>query len=57
MEIRRKLYPRGSSFETTIPRPLLFHINPQEKHDVLFVYDETTQRWYVTFQKTAEVKK
>jgi hypothetical protein len=57
MEIRRKLYPRGSSYETTIPRPLLFQVNPQEKYDVIFIYDESTRRWYISLEKTAEVRK
>jgi hypothetical protein len=47
MEFRRRLYSRGSSFETTIPRPLLFSLNPEEKHDVVFNYDEEQRRWYV----------
>jgi hypothetical protein len=55
MEIRRKLYSRGGSYETTIPRPLLFAINPEEKHDVIFTYDEETRRWYIVL--AAESKK
>ncbi len=52
--IRRKLYKRGSSFETTIPMPLLFAIDKKKKHDVLFIYDKKKNRWYIEFE---EVKK
>ena len=48
--IRRKLYKRGSSFETTIPMPLLFALNKDIKYDVLFIFDEATMRWYVDFE-------
>ncbi len=50
-EIRRRLYKRGSSFETTIPMPLLFALDPSKKHDVVFKYDKATQRWYVEFEE------
>ena len=45
--LRRKLYTRGSSFETTIPMPLLFTMDKNKKHDVVFTYDDKTKRWYV----------
>ena len=54
VEIRRKLYKRGSSFETTIPMPLLFAIDKSKKYDVVFKFDESRQRWYLNFE---EVKK
>jgi hypothetical protein len=49
-EIRRKLYSRGSSFETTIPMPLLFSLDLKQKHNVLFKYDPETKRWYLEFE-------
>jgi hypothetical protein len=49
-EIRRKLYKRGSSFETTIPMPLLFAIDSKKKHNVVFKYDSSSNRWYVEFE-------
>ncbi|MBU0980064.1 MAG: hypothetical protein KJ709_04630 [Nanoarchaeota archaeon] len=52
MQLRRKLYRRGSSFETTIPMPLLFAIDQDKKHEVVFTYDKKTGRWYVEFEKT-----
>lgn len=54
MELRRKLYKRGSSFETTVPMPLLFAIDIKKKHDVVFQYDAKLQRWYLSIQ---EIKK
>ena len=54
--IKRKLYKRGSSFETTIPMPLLFALDKNAKHNVLFNFDSQTNRWYVEFEDAGEVK-
>lgn len=54
VELRRKLYTRGSSYETTIPLPLLFKLNPEKKHYVLFKYDPQKDKWYLEFE---EIKK
>jgi len=56
-KIKRKLYKRGSSFETTIPMPLLFDLDSSKKHLVVFNYEKG--RWYLTFenQKTKEKRK
>lgn len=48
--IKRKLYRRGSSFETTIPMPLLFALDKSKKHNVLFSYDSKTNKWFVDFE-------
>ena len=50
-EIKRKLYKRGSSFETTIPMPMLFALDKSKKHNVLFKFDKKTSRWYVEFEE------
>ncbi len=50
MEFKRRLYKRGSSFETTIPRPLLFELEEKKKHDVIFDFDKKNKRWYVNFE-------
>ena len=56
--IKRKLYQRGSSFETTVPMPLLFALDKTKKHNVLFKFDSKTNRWYLDFEKRGkEVKK
>lgn len=49
--LKRKIYKRGSSFETTIPMPLLFAIDKSKKHNVLFKYDAKSNRWYIDFEK------
>ncbi|MBN1156192.1 hypothetical protein JXA85_01120 [Candidatus Woesearchaeota archaeon] len=51
MEFRRKLYKRGSSFETTIPMPLLFALDMKKKHEVIFSYDSKQNRWYIAFDE------
>lgn len=54
VSIRRKLYKRGSSFETTIPMPLLFSINKSKKHEVVFTFDDEKKRWYVEIEPLGE---
>ena len=49
--IKRKLYKRGSSFETTIPMPILFAIDKSKKQNVLFKFDTKAARWYVEFEE------
>ena len=56
-EIRRKLYKRGSSFETTIPMPLLFKIDKSKKYEVIFKYDSKNDKWYVDFKEIKNKKK
>jgi hypothetical protein len=53
-EIRRNLYKRGSSFETTIPMPLLFGTDPDKKYNVVFKYNELNHRWYVEIEEIEE---
>jgi len=57
VELKRKLYKRGSSYETTIPMPLLFAIDTKKKHYVVFNYDPKAQQWYVEFEEMKETKK
>jgi len=51
MEFRRKLYKRGSSFETTIPKPILFALDLKKKHNVVFSYDSKANRWNISFEE------
>ena len=53
-EIKRKLYKRASSFETTIPMPLLFAIDKSKKCNIIFKFDEKSSRWYIEFEETKE---
>jgi len=52
MEFRRKLYRRGSSFETTIPMPLLFAIDKSQKHNVVFSFDADANKWFLKFEQS-----
>lgn len=53
-EFRRKLYKRGSSYETTIPRPLLFALDENKKYHVVYSFDIKENKWFVKFE---EIKK
>ncbi len=54
VELRRKLYKRGSSYETTIPFPLLFTLDlEKKKYDVVFGYEPLKQVWTITFEERA----
>ena len=61
--IKRKLYKRGSSYETTVPMPLLFALDKSRAYNVLFKFDPTKNRWHIEFEerekevKEKEVKK
>lgn len=45
---KRKLYTRGSSYETTIPIQMLFALDLQKKHNVIFEFDSHSNRWLIT---------
>ncbi|HIG96656.1 TPA: hypothetical protein HA249_07295 [Candidatus Woesearchaeota archaeon] len=49
--LKRKLYKRGSSYETTIPMPLLFAVDKARKYYVLFKYEKEGNRWYLEFEE------
>ena len=51
MELRRKLYKRGSSFETTIPMPILFSLDKNRKYNVIFKFDPEKKQWYMEFKE------
>lgn len=50
-EFRRKLYKRGSSFETTVPKPLLFALEDNKKYNVVFAFDHFNNKWFVKFEE------
>jgi hypothetical protein len=50
-EFKRKLYKRGSSFETTIPMPLLFALSKDKKYNVVFSFDIEANKWYLKFEE------
>ena len=47
--IKRKLYKRGSSFETTVPMPLLFGLDDKKKYNVIFSYEKG--KWVISFEE------
>ena len=47
-KIFRKLYKRGDSYETTLPHPVLFGLNPDKEYLVVFTFDKN---WYVSFRE------
>jgi len=54
VSLKRKLYSRGGSFETTVPIQLLFSLDLKKKHNVLFEFDKKTCRWYVVFEEESK---
>ena len=50
-EFRRKLYKRGSSYETTIPMPLLFALDSKKKYNVIFLFDPDANKWFIKFEE------
>ena len=50
-EFKRKLYKRGSSFETTIPMPLLFALDKNKKYHVVFSFDADANKWFIKFEE------
>ncbi len=52
VSLRRKIYSRGGSHETTIPLQLLLGLNLEESNEAIFEYDTKTARWYVHFEKS-----
>lgn len=55
-EIRRRLYKRGSSFETTIPMPLVMMLDKSRKYNVIFAYDSEANKWYIKFEERGDKK-
>lgn len=57
VQLKRKIYKRGSSFETTIPMPLLFALDMKKKHNIVFDFDNSNNKWIVYFEEVKKVKK
>lgn len=56
VEFKRKLYKRGSSFETTIPMPILMLLDKNKRYNVVFAYDNESNRWYIKFEERGDKK-
>lgn len=52
-EFRRKLYKRGSSYETTVPMPLLFALDMKKKYNIVFAFDPDANKWFIKFEEIA----
>jgi hypothetical protein len=57
MEFRRKIYTRGSSYETTIPMPLLFSIDKGKKYTAIFVFEPESGKWVIRIEEETASKK
>jgi len=57
MEFRRKIYSRGSSFETTIPMPLLFSIDKTKKTEAVFIFEPEAGCWLIKIEEASNKKK
>ena len=55
MEIKRKLYKRGSSYETTIPKPLCFNLDHSKKYNIIFKFENN--RWYIELKESDDGQK
>lgn len=49
--LERKIYKRGSSFETTLPLPVMLGLDPAKKYNVVFKFDIKKKKWYVEFEE------
>ena len=54
VEIKRKLYKRGSSYEITIPMPILFSVDKSKKNEVVFKFDESKKKWFIQVEPSDE---
>lgn len=52
--LKRKLYKRGSSYELTIPIPILFGIDMKARHKVIFSYKDSN--WSVLIDAQPDKK-
>ncbi|QQG39106.1 MAG: hypothetical protein HYS32_01465 [Candidatus Woesearchaeota archaeon] len=49
--LKRKLYHRGSSYEVTIPKPLLWQF--ENLSEVKLIFYKEKESWYITLEKEA----
>lgn len=48
-EFKRKLYKRGSSYEVTIPKDILFSLNLERENKVVFKFSRG--KWRLSFEE------
>lgn len=54
VNLKRRIYKRGSSYEITIPMPLLFKLDKSRRHAVVFKLDEAKNKWYVELEEALD---
>ena len=53
-ELKRRLYKRGSSYEITIPMPILFGLDLSKKQKIFFSLQKG--KWFISFDKKSTPK-
>ena len=51
IELKRRLYKRGSSYETTVPKPILFALDMKKKYNVAYKFDNKTNKWHIELEE------
>ncbi len=52
--LKRRLYRRGSSYEVTVPMPILFGMDLKTRHTLTF--SKKQNRWSISFDKKPNIK-
>jgi len=45
-----KLFKKGNSYTTTIPAQILWDIDTDKPHNVVFTFDKSKRKWYLEFE-------
>jgi|SRR3989344_1362750 len=48
-QIKRKLYKRGSSYEITVPKAILWNLDLSKKYNIIF--RKRKDRWFIKFEE------
>jgi hypothetical protein len=50
--LKRKLYKTGNSYTITIPVQILWDIDSDKAHNVVFTFDKPKRKWYIEFEES-----
>ena len=50
--LKRKLFKKGNSYTTTIPAQILWDIDTDKPHNVVFTFDKSKRKWYIEFEES-----
>lgn len=53
-QIKRKLYQRGSSYEITIPKSIIWNLDLTQRHNVIF--KQKKGRWFIRLSEFGKLK-